>query len=319
MSWTDAFPYLNDDLISEYEEHATPDERAEFEEWFGIRKVMNRQAGKKHIVSITLFWKHVNADHPDMATPNRTRLLHSRRLGLVKRFDPYESYVEPLLTFGPELTKAHPEVCFRVHLAADLEFLAKDLIAAGYEIRLMKGSSIRYCPGGFWRFLALENRGKLVTVMDSDRIRFAPGEIARTQAMADSGLSLWRVPGYYNSEIRGTVRYRPLLGGHFGAKGGVPVRKWIEAFVWHTLRGTMPNTAEVPGCGQVPIHCTVWPAYGFDEWWQLAIYPMLAARGVLTFIPTDARSQLMPLDIEFASWAHPRSEVVYFSVGGRCC
>lgn len=319
MSWTDSFPCLTDDLIAEYEENVTPDELAEFEEWFGVSEVLNRQSQRKHVVSITLFWKHVNGDHPDMATPDRRRMMHARRLGLVKRFDPYETYVEPLLTFGKELTDTHPDVCFRVYLANDLAFLSEDLTEAGYEVRLMIGSSIRYCPGGFWRFLALGKAGKLVTVIDSDRIRFAAGEIARTRAMAESGLGLWRVPGYYNAEIRATVRYRPLLGGHFGAKSGLPVRKWIESFIWHTRRGSMPNTAEIPGCGTKPIHATVWPSYGFDEWWQLAVYPRLARRGVLTFVPTDARSLILPLDIEFATWVHPRSEVVYFHAGGGCC
>ena len=319
MSWTESFPYLSDDLIAEYDELATAAEKAELEDWLGVARVHNRQAGKRHIVSMTLFWKHVNADHPELATPNRHRLLHSRRLGLVKRFDPYESYVEPLLSHGPGLTAAHPGVCFRVYLASDLDFLRPELVAAGFEVRVMKSSSVRYCPGGFWRFLALGDRGKLVTVIDSDRIRFAPGEMARTQSMADSGLALWRVPGYYNSEVRSNVRYRPLLGGHFGARGGVPVRKWIEVFIWHTRRGTMPNTAEIPGCGPLPINATVWPSYGFDEWWQLAIYPRLAPRGVLTFLPTDARSQLLPLDIEFTTWANPKSEIVYFRTGGGCC
>lgn len=319
MSWTEAFPFLTDDLISEYEEQATETEKAEFEEWFGVRKIVNRQPSKKHVVSITLFWKHVNADHPELSLPSRHRLLHARRLGLIKRFDAYETYVEPLLLHGPCLTRDYPEVCFRIYLASDLEFLVPDLVAAGYEVCLMKSSSVRYCPGGFWRFLALGDRGKLVTVMDSDRIRHAPEEMARTRAMQASGLSVWRVPGYYNSEVKGTVRYRPMLGGHFGARSGMPVRKWIEAFIWHTLRGSMPNMAEIPGCGPTPIHCTTWPSYGFDEWWQLAIYPRLVPRGVLTFIPTDARSQLMPLDIEFTTWGHPRSEVVYFRAGGGCC
>ncbi|MBK1834842.1 hypothetical protein [Roseibacillus ishigakijimensis] len=319
MSWTQIFPYLTDDQLEEYEQEVTTGERAEFEEMLGVSKVYNRQRGRRHIVTMTLFWKNVNADQPDLVTPTWQRLTQARRWGLVRRFDPYESYVEPLLLHGPALTRKHPEVCFRVYLAADLDFLIAPLTEAGFEVQHMKSSSQRYCPGGFWRFLALAERGKLITVMDTDRIRFAEEELARTHAMHESELSLWRVPGYYNAPIRENVAYRPLLGGHMGARGGVAIRQWMEAFIWHNRRGTMPKLVELPGCRPVPVKANQWPNYGFDEWWQLAIYPRLAARGVLTFVPTDARSQILPLDIEFTTWINSKSEMVYFQAGGACC
>jgi hypothetical protein len=138
-------------------------------------------------------------------------------------------------------------------------------------------------------------------------------EIARTASMAEMGLGLWRVPGYYNADLSKQVRYRPILGGHFGAKGGIPVRELIEAFVWHWQHGTLPKTARIPGLGERPIQFSEWPDYGFDEWFQLAaLYPRLAPAGTLTFIPSDARSLLLPIDVEYATWANPRSECVYF-------
>ena len=55
-----------------------------------------------------------------------------------------------------------------------------------------------------------------------------------------------------------------------------------------------------------------WPGYGFDEWFQLAaIYPRLVRQGTLTFIPVSARSLLLPVDLEYAIWANPRSESIY--------
>ncbi|MGC4014574.1 MAG: hypothetical protein QM755_08690 [Luteolibacter sp.] len=138
-------------------------------------------------------------------------------------------------------------------------------------------------------------------------------EIERTDQMAKMGLGLWRVPGYYNSPVAKEVRYRPILGGHFGAKGGIPIRKLIEAFVWHWRHGSLPQTAQIPGAGEVPIKFAKWPNYGFDEWFQLAaMYPWLVPGGTLTFIPTDARSFLLPIDVEYATWANPASECVYF-------
>jgi hypothetical protein len=319
MSWTDVFPYLTDDLLDEYRAQATRADKAQMREWFGVKRVENAQPEKRHIVSFTLFWKHVNAADPDLPHVDARRLRLARQLGLIKRFDAFESYVEPMLLEGPTMMEKHPDVCFRIYLAADLDFLIPQLIDCGYEIYVMNSSSERYAPGGFWRFLPLEEKGKIVTVMDTDRIRFASGEIARTESMDAADLGIWRVPGYYNAEIRDNVRYRPLLGGHFGARSGWPIRKWLHAFVWHSLRGTMPTMAEIPGCGPRKINGTAWPNYGCDEWWQQAVFPHLARKGVLTFLPTNARGPMIPLDIEYCTWAHPRSEVVYFAAGGGCC
>lgn len=92
------------------------------------------------------------------------------------------------------------------------------------------------------------------------------------------------------------VRYRPILGGHFGARVGVPVRRLIEAVIWHTEQRTMPQPARLPGRGPLPINFTKWPDYGFDEWFQLAaLYPRLVRQGKPNFAPTDARSFLLPV------------------------
>lgn len=162
--------------------------------------------------------------------------------------------------------------------------------------------------------MALEEKDAIVTVIDSDRIGQASGDIERTELMDRLGLGLWRVPGYYNADVRKEVRYRPILGGHFGARGGqLPVRELIEAFVWHWEKGILPLTANIPGVGEVPIKFANWPDYGFDEWFQLAaMYPRLVPGGTLSFIPVSARSLLLPADIEYATWANPRSELVYF-------
>jgi hypothetical protein len=270
-------------------------------------------AATRHIVSATLFWKHVNEGDPELPVPTREKLVDARRMGLVKRFDPWGSYIEPLFTHSRAAMEKHPEVTFRLYLAADLEFLIPELNELGWEVHLMKSPSIRYCPGGFWRFLALEEEDALVTVIDTDRMNEVSHEIGRTEAMAAAGLGLWRVPGYYNSPLHEQVRYRPILGGHFGARGGVPIRELIEAFIWHWRHETLPLTANIPGIGERPIRFSKWPNYGFDEWWQLAaLYPRLAPKGTLTFIPSDARSLLLPADIEYAQWANPKSECVYF-------
>ena len=361
MSWTDIFPVLDDELLGSYRAGVTPEERAEFEEWFRVKEVIkpancralfskskdNRQdvcgsrstpkqasegcsseviegpdlglppsihrSAISHVVSATLFWKHVNGKDPELPRPTREMLVDAKRMGLVKRFAPWDSYIAPLALHTRAAVERHPEVTFRLYLAADLEFLVPELTALGWEIHLMKSPSIRYCPGGFWRFLALEDPDSLVTVIDTDRMNEVSDEIQRSTAMAELGLGLWRVPGYYNSDLTKQVRYRPIGGGHFGARGGIPVRELIEAFVWHWRHETLPQTANIPGLGMRPIQFAKWPNYGFDEWFQLAaMYPRLVPGGTLTFIPSDARSLLLPIDVEYATWANPRSECVYF-------
>lgn len=319
MSWTDIFPVLDEDLLEAYEQGATGEEKREFEEWFGVDRVIPAEReivdgpGPRHVVSATLFWKHVNGVDPDLPKPTRELLVDAGRLGLVKRFSPWESYIEPLFMHSAGAMKQNPEVRFRLYLAADLDFLVPELSALGWDIHLMKSPSIRYCPGGFWRFLALEDPEALVTVIDTDRMNEVSNEIGRTRVMHEMGLGLWRVPGYYNSDLSKQVRYRPILGGHFGARGGYPIQKLIEAFVWHWRHGSLPQTANIPGIGERPIQFAKWPDYGFDEWFQLAaLYPRLVPSGTLTFIPSDSRSLLLPIDIEYAMWANPRSEAVYF-------
>lgn len=349
MNWTDIFPILSDDLLAEYRAGSRPGEQNQLEEWLDVAeihpsqspahagkaavrascvdgssgpgdavagKMKSRAKHRRHLVSATLFWKHVMGTDPDLPKPTRERMVMAKRLGLVKRFSPWSSYVEPLLFHTPGAVERHPEVEFRLYLASDLDFLIPDLTSIGWEVHLMKSPSIRYCPGGFWRFLALGEKGRMVTMIDTDRMSEVDGEIARTRMMEEMGLGMWRVPGYHNVDNDGKaeeVRYRPILGGHFGAKGGLAIRELLEAFIWHARRGSLPVMANMPGRGQVPVHRVEWPSYGFDEFFQLAaLYPRLVKGGTLSFIPNNAASVLLPVDIEYVTWANRRSEIVHF-------
>lgn len=304
-------------MLETFELQSTMEQRAKYEEWFGIEKFFSSQrqhqtSAIKHYLSVTLFWKQVNAGDPELPKPTKDLMINARRYGLVKRFSPWESYVQPLFWHSRQIMEKFPDVIFRIYLAADLDFLVPDLLALGWEICLMKSNSIRYCPGGFWRFLALEEPHSIVTIVDADRLGEAANDIIRTRSMHEMQLGLWRVPGYYNTDVSKQVRYRPMLGGHFGAAGGHPIRLILEAFLWHSECNTLAKTCKVPHRGEVPIQFTSWPDYGFDEWFQLvALYPRLILGGTLTFIPHDARSLFLPIDIEYVTWVNPRSESIY--------
>ncbi len=312
MSWTDIYPVFTDEMLDEFHELATPGEKAELEEWYGVAQVFNAQ-DKPHIASFSLFWKNVKACDPDLPQPTRDRMKRARELGLALRFDPWEHYVEPLLREVPALREQFPEVVFRVHLAKDLEFLIPELVAAGCEVRLMKSSSIRLAPGGLWRYLPLEEEGKLITLIDSDRVGEIAADIARTEAMGQSGLGVWRLPQTTDFNPSGEIRYTPFFGQQFGIRGGWPTKLLLQAFTWYCRRGKMNSMVECPGRGPIPAAQPNWPDYGFDEWFlATAIYPRVAASGVLTMVPTSARSLLLALDIEYVTWANPKSQLVYF-------
>jgi hypothetical protein len=320
MSWTDVFPVLSEAQVSEFQQSATDVERELLDEWCGVARVVNAQEGK-HLVAASLFWKHAHKVDGDLPEISREVMKNAKKLGLVTRFSPWEHYVEPLLEGAAALLSLRPEIVFRVYLAADLEFLVEDLVAVGCEVFLMKGSSIRHNPGAMWRFLALQEEGRWVTITDSDRAHQVVHDVERTEKIMAAGLGLWRVPYVFDSVKNGNSpsSYRPIIACQFGALGGYPVELLMKAMLWHTLRGSMPNECRIrkPNgkVGRVPIFGTDWPTYGFDEWFLIAaLYPRLAGAGVLTFFPINQKesNHWFSLDIEYVTWANPRSEILFF-------
>jgi hypothetical protein len=131
MSWNDIFSVLDEEMMDAYWAAANDIEKAEFEEWFGVKEINERgslahrreiNVGEtptlleKHIVSTTLFWKQVNEGDPELPVPTREKLMVARRMGLVKRFDPWRSYVEPLFTESRAAMEKHPG--YRLHADA---------------------------------------------------------------------------------------------------------------------------------------------------------------------------------------------------------
>ena len=194
MSWPDVFPVFTEEQFDDYYDHATPAEKAELEEWYGVEKIFNSQPEAREIVSISLFWKPVESGTPDYPVPTLAILQNAVELGYADRFNPWDHYVAPLLDHAPEILTQNPGLSIRVHLAKDLEFLATSLIEAGCEVALMKSSSIKQAPGSLWRFLPLSEEGKLITVTDTDRLGEIEHDLSRTRMMAETSVGSWRVP-----------------------------------------------------------------------------------------------------------------------------
>jgi hypothetical protein len=321
MSWTDIYPVLTDEQLAEYQSSVSADEAEKLAELLDVARTVNGRDGK-HLVVTSLFWKKAQNAEGELPPITRELMMNAAKEGLISRYPPWDHYVQPLLDGAAYLHEVRPDVVFRVYLAADLEFLVEDLVAAGCEVKLMRSSSIRHNPGALWRFLALEEKGKWVTVTDADRGRDVLVNVERTEMIMQSGLGMWRVPYIYDSFLyngNDPGFYRPIIACQFGAVGGQPIELLMKAFLWHTLRGTMTDRCTI-GAGKkgkrtLPIMGTDWPTYGFDEWFLLAaVYPRLAFGGVLTFYPLNESglNHWFPLDVEYVTWANPKSEVLYF-------
>ncbi len=318
MSWSDIYPILTDEMLQEYAERVSSADCAELDLAFGLKKVINARASKQLIVT-SLFWKNPSADQDDLPPITRELMQNAAEHGLVSRHEPWEHYVVPLIAGAKKLQEERPDVVLRVYLAADMEFLVDDLVASGCEVALMQGSSLRHNPGAMWRFLALEEAERWVTVIDSDQAPEMQTSLERTELMMASGLGLWRQPYVFDtSKSLHPGQYRPMIASHFGAKGGQPMEQLMRAFLWHTQRATMANECVLSAGKQeplkTPIFGTLWPTYGFDEWFLLAAYyPRMAYEGVLTFYKFG--SNLGPwfaLDVEYAAWANPLSETLFY-------
>lgn len=320
MGWTDVFPVFTEEMVDEFEEQATAEERAELEDWYGTERVLNPQPDCKDIVSVSLFWKNVREGDPDLPVPTREILQNAQEMGLAKRFNPWDHYVKPLLELVPKLSEKFPGVAFRVYLAKDMEFLADELADAGNEVHVMKSSSIHFAPAGLWRFLPFSEEGKRVTVTDVDRLNELESDLVRTRTMEDAGVGAWRVPVPVDLTGDRKVCYLPFMGCQFGVQGGLmDARQLLGAFTWHAIRGSIDPNILFPGCGPLQIQSHKWPSYGFDEFFMtVAAYPRLAQHGMLTFVPTFTKSQLLSLDVEYVTWGNPNSELVYFP-GASCC
>lgn len=156
----------------------------------------------------------------------------------------------------------------------------------------MKSSSIRLVPGSLWRLLAFEKHGKVITMLDGDLMERVPEFIARTEAMANANLDVWRP---------------------FRHARGRPVRQLLDAFTWNCRSGRVQTSVNLTGGGHSMIEQAHWPDYGFEEWFLTAvIYPRMAGSGVLTFLQPTDQSVLLTLDIEYVTRANSNSEIFYY-------
>lgn len=317
MSWTESFPVLTEEMIDDFEQLSTPLEKSELQRFYEVKEILNPQTSA-HLVSISLFSV---ADPDDSARPESSSPSDStaKISPVTPDKDAWIQLIQSLLEDIRVFLEKSEGVVVRVYLAGDLDFLAPALTKAGCEVYLMGFFSGNPAPASTWRLLALSEPGRLVTILAPQMLRDGELNLERTHAMQRSGLSCWRQPLPLDHDGGGKVIYRPFFSSQMGFKGGWEIQKLLQAFVWHSMRGLLPMVVEMPGCSPRPVSSGYWPDQGFEEWFlAVAMYPRVAAEGMLTFVPAGFNSSLLLLDIEYATWSNPQSELIIFPAG-TCC
>ncbi len=284
MSWIDVFPFLSEDHLEDAGESMSEEQSSGYAGLFESSRVINRQPARPQILSIS-----VGADPGADGFGKLAAALPSR----------------------------HPDVTFRAFVASDAVPRGEMLAEMGWEVVQMRADST--IPGlvKIWRLLPLGERGKWITPINHRRLEMAEGNLERTRILSKSGLSIWRVPAEKGKD---GLTYRPVDTDNFGVKGGLPVKAWIKSLIWHMEQGSFPETATLPTCGSFPIANTRWPNWNFADWLLMSVYPYLAKRGVMSFVPLDRCSPFLIMDLEYVSWLNSASECVFHKdAKSKCC
>ncbi|MEJ6580502.1 MAG: hypothetical protein QNL68_11975 [Akkermansiaceae bacterium] len=99
-----------------------------------------------------------------------------------------------------------------------------------------------------------------------------------------------------------------------GAAKPLPIKLLCEAFIWCCENGLVKDYCQL-GTRKAPILGAKWPGFGFDEFFiNSVIHPRAAFEGVLTLINWKANqlNQWFALDIEYCTWANPKSEIMFW-------
>jgi hypothetical protein len=215
------------------------------------------------------------------------------------------------LRFASEL----PEARIRIYLDPRWADSADELLELGCEVIVMDQPSSGPNPASLWRFLALEEDVP-TTFMSLADLEQADDLIQRTEALKATGLKMWRTP------MDRRMNYRPIHPDRFGCVRGMPVRDLLFAFGWYVQQAVLvpaDSGSTEEGEALLPLHAkhserqADWYRPDLAEFFLMsAIYPRAAFDGMLSLIEVDDQhSRWQLLDIEYATWANPDSELVF--------
>jgi hypothetical protein len=306
MSWSDSHPILTDQMVDDYEAEASDVEIQKISGLYSSVEVLNARSSD-HIVSISLV--------ADDFREERGSTSESGEAGRPGS-ESWLEHITPLLEHSRRIGSLNSGSSLRVHLENGLGGLAPSLVEAGCEVWLMGSAESSPALGKLWRLLALREPDSMVTVTSMSRLADLEADMTRTKRTALGDLRAWRIPGNFATGCCGRLLYKPFSSVGFGAKGGLDVNRLLQAFTWHTWQGSMPNEVHCPS-STVPLYGPAWTGADFDEWFiAAALYPRLAADGILTFAPARAMPPMFALDVEYCTWANPNSQLIHLPASG---
>ncbi|MBK1835589.1 hypothetical protein [Roseibacillus ishigakijimensis] len=205
--------------------------------------------------------------------------------------------------------KSRFNTILRVYLGKSHENQVEALVAAGCEVVVMEEVPGMVGQERLWPLLALEE-DRLVTFTDTSLSGRFLLDVQRTELVAESGLGGWRIP-YHIPAAAHEIGYRPINPLRFGSCRSYPVRELLGQFLAACEAGEVSSMAQLPWGGSRPIAGARWPHQDFASWFLMSVlYPRMAAEGLLTLVPAEGEWPFLPLDIEYATWANPASEVL---------
>lgn len=288
-------------MVSGYESTAEPGEQAEIARNFRVCEVVNTKE-RSRIASTSLF-----SGMGDSAPGDGPWTEGSGG---------WDAYVKPVLEGAVWLRRRRADAQMRVYLGHELRFLLGRLVEAGCEVMLMEASSAERQPGMIWRYLAFEEEGLEVTILDAKRARLVVEDSRRTSVTVMRGPKFWRFANWQHGPAES---YTPLSGDQFGGLSeGWDVTRLACAFVWLCRRGGMRVPPGEGACGEVA-GWPRWPGAGVDAWFaSAALFPRMARAGLLTIMSEEVPYfHLNAMDVDFCVRQNPDCEIFFAGAAAR--
>lgn len=290
---------MGPEVVENYLANATASEMELIGEMTRQSAIAN-PSGKSHLV-ISYF----EGKWPPAIEFSKTRALAAYTEGDPDYKIEWRNFTEDIVATTAISMSQDPEVGIRIYLADYLDHLLPILQRGGFEVVIIGTGSCRFSLGNLWPILALEAPDTLFTFVTPENLANSGISIKRSELLRGTGLGAWRTP-----EIRKRPSYYPISNSGWGAKGGMQAELLLRAFLWFSLkrRSATRSVSDHATTLGLPVP---FAGDGFDHWFlAVALYPRLAENGILTFADMSMKPPIFALDIEYATWANPNSELV---------
>ncbi|MBK1884274.1 hypothetical protein JIN85_17780 [Luteolibacter pohnpeiensis] len=222
----------------------------------------------------------------------------------------YDS-IDSLILIANQVQSKAKDITFRIYVGEDQECEISDFVDLGCEVAIMQSSEDHVLEEQIWPFFALEE-DRLVTITHASRGELVLTDIERTESVAQAGLGGWRIPTNLSAS-ENQIGYRPIDHRCFGSCRPIPIRHLLNSFIKDCKSGRFKPICQPPWGGELEIANSKWPETGFASWFLMAaVYPRMAAAGLISIIPHDAGKTMpfLPLDIEYCTWANSDAELI---------